>query len=77
MDVNSATCQSSARYTPAQHAGPPRAQPTRRRTLGLCAHCQQPVDVTDEYIRLYRRAWHLECALASEPTQAPDGSRSS
>ena len=42
----------------------------RRRTLGRCAHCGTPVDVRDEYVRLYRRAWHLDCALAAEPIAA-------
>ena len=37
----------------------------RRRTLGLCAQCQQPVEIDGEHLRLYRLAWHLECALAA------------
>ena len=47
------------------------ARRPRKRTLGLCAHCRQPVDFGDEYVRLYRRAWHLECALdVAEPVTA-------
>jgi N-acetyl-anhydromuramyl-L-alanine amidase AmpD len=38
----------------------------RRRTLGVCAHCRKPVDAEEQYVRLYRRAWHLDCALVSE-----------
>lgn len=38
----------------------------RRRTLGVCAHCRKAVDITDDYVRLYRRAWHLDCALIAE-----------
>lgn len=48
-------------------ASTPEAPASRRRTLGTCAHCKQPVDMAQDYIRLYRRAWHLDCALASEP----------
>lgn len=40
-----------------------------RRTLGRCAHCHQPVALSDDYVRLYRRAWHLDCALAAGPRQ--------
>jgi hypothetical protein len=36
-----------------------------RRTLGLCAHCHQPVELYEEHVRLYRLAWHLDCALAA------------
>ena len=45
---------------------PAPSRPRRRRTLGLCAHCHRPVEVGDEHLRLYRRAWHLQCALAAE-----------
>lgn len=41
-----------------------------RRTLGLCAHCGQPVEFGEEYVRLHRRAWHLNCALAAERPSA-------
>jgi hypothetical protein len=51
---------------PAQAPTPAR-RPARRRTLGTCAHCHKPVAHDEEYVRLYRRAWHLDCALASEP----------
>jgi hypothetical protein len=63
--------QSGITRTPEVQSGPvPQTRP-RRRTLGLCAHCRQPVDVGDDYVRLYRRAWHLECALAArEPLAA-------
>lgn len=37
-----------------------------RRLLGLCAHCGQPVSHDERYIRLYRRAWHVECALKAD-----------
>lgn len=50
-----------AAATPAAHS-----ERVRRRTLGMCAHCHRPVDFADEYVRLYRRAWHLDCALVSE-----------
>lgn len=36
-----------------------------RRTLGLCAHCHKPVELNEEHVRLYRLAWHLDCALAA------------
>jgi len=54
------TDHSQDRGVHAQVAGGP-----RRRTLGPCAHCHQPVDVNSEHVRLYRLAWHVECALAS------------
>lgn len=38
---------------------------TRRRTLGPCAHCARPVTLDEHHLRLYRRVWHTECALAS------------
>lgn len=38
----------------------------RRRTLGPCAHCGEPVAHDEAYVRLYRRAWHLDCALEAE-----------
>ena len=43
------------------------AQPMRRRrrTLGLCAHCHEPVDIDSEHVRLYRLTWHVECALVA------------
>lgn len=45
---------------------PPAARPAgRRRSLGLCAHCGEPVAHDEAYVRLHRRAWHLECALES------------
>lgn len=49
----------------------PAARKQRRRTLGSCAHCGEPVDMRDEYVRLYRRAWHLDCALASGEPVTP------
>ena len=36
-----------------------------RATLGPCAHCHEPIAIGDEHLRLYRLAWHLECALAA------------
>ena len=50
--------------------GPPPVQrpqdlPTRRRTLGTCIHCHMPVQLDDAFVRLQRRAWHLDCALVS------------
>jgi hypothetical protein len=68
--------QSGIPSTPAINPRPVPASRRRRRTLGLCAHCHEPVDVGDEYVRLYRRAWHLDCALAArEPlaAQPPPG----
>ena len=44
---------------------PARSPRRRRRTLGLCAHCHAPVDVDSESVRLYRLAWHVDCALAA------------
>jgi hypothetical protein len=47
------------------------ARRPRKRTLGLCAHCREPVEFGDEYVRLYRRAWHLQCALdVADPVTA-------
>jgi hypothetical protein len=46
--------------------------PRPRRTLGLCAHCHRPVEIHEEHVRLYRLAWHLDCALASESPAPPD-----
>jgi len=43
-----------------------------RRTLGLCAHCHKPVELHEEHVRLYRLAWHLDCALAAESPGPPD-----
>ncbi len=43
----------------------------RRRTLGLCAHCHRPVELHEEHVRLYRLAWHVDCALAAGDPQAP------
>ncbi len=51
------------RFGPGRVPTPPRP---RRRALGLCAHCHRPVDLRDEHVRLYRRAWHLQCALAAD-----------
>jgi hypothetical protein len=39
--------------------------PRPRRTLGLCAHCHRPVELHEEHVRLYRLAWHIDCALAA------------
>lgn len=51
---------------PVLHAVPdPGSKPARRRTVGVCAHCREPVAHDDAYVRLYRRAWHLDCALDS------------
>lgn len=47
------------------------ARPKRRRTLGRCAHCGTPVEMGEEYVRLHRRAWHLECALGAQGTGDP------
>ncbi|MBA3328591.1 MAG: hypothetical protein H0T43_09860 [Solirubrobacterales bacterium] len=45
-----------------------RARRPRTRTLGVCAHCHEPVAFDDQYVRLHRRAWHLQCALdVAEP----------
>jgi hypothetical protein len=46
--------------------------PRPRRTLGLCAHCHRPVDIHEEHVRLYRLAWHLDCALAAGSPSNPD-----
>lgn len=42
--------------------------PARARTLGPCAQCGDPVSHADQFVRLYRRAWHLECALEAGGT---------
>lgn len=39
----------------------------RRRRLGNCPRCGRAVTVDEEFIRLYRNVWHLECALESGP----------
>jgi len=60
---------------PSGAAGRPDAggDPSRpRRTLGLCAHCHKPVELHEEHVRLYRLAWHLDCALAAEGPGPPD-----
>ena len=44
------------------------SRPRRRRTMGLCAHCHRPVELDQEHLRLYRKFWHVDCALtAHEP----------
>lgn len=55
-------------HTGEAHPAPsaPPATVPRRRTLGPCAHCHEPVSQSEPYVRLYRRAWHLECALDSD-----------
>lgn len=55
--------------------GEPLARPTdvlarrQRRSLGLCARCGEEVTRDDDYVRLYRRAWHLTCALDQEGSE--------
>jgi hypothetical protein len=43
-----------------------RGAPPGGRTLGRCAACNEPVTFAQEWIRLYRRAWHVQCALATK-----------
>lgn len=62
MDPNRLPLEPHAESPPPE---PPRDLRTvRRRTLGTCAHCDRPVHPDEEYVRLHRRAWHLECALS-------------
>lgn len=38
----------------------------RQRYLGLCAGCREPVSHDEQFVRLHRQAWHLQCALESD-----------